>query len=563
MNNQYDVAILGGGLAGLTLALQLKQEEPTIRIAVLEMRKNEAPDSAHKVGESTVELGTYYLREVLGLKDYLDEYQLPKIGLRFYFSPQVKEQIDQRVELGAKEALPVPSHQIDRGIFENELTKRLLDIGVDVILGARIKEVNLDPEKGHYVTYLKEGEIHKITCNWVSDATGRAGFLKRQLEFEKPLEHNINAVWFRVKGEIDVDEWSDNKAWVNKLSPGLRRLGTIHFMGKGYWVWLIPLVSGNTSVGIVADPRFHDFATFNKLDKAMNWLAENEPLCGEKLEAYREDVIDFRVLKHYSHNSGRFYSTEKWGVVGEAGGFLDPFYSPGTDFISIGNTWMSDLILRDFRGEDVASRSIIYERVHTAFFNSWIPIYNQQYELFGNTQVILTKVLWDWGVYWAIPTLLFTNKGYINLDVLRALFTNKNSLGVRLGKLNNQVQQFFREWAEYGDEPFVNSFLDFFDIPFLKKLHLDLEVQHSVENLIAQCEENLRILEEMAAEIYRKVSLMEKATPDNMKINPYKFSLKLSKEVLLEQASQEGAIDTPEYISKDLELIWLKEKLVV
>jgi len=563
MDNQYDVVILGGGLAGLTLALQLKQEEPTIRIAVLEMRKNEAPDSAHKVGESTVELGTYYLREVLGLKDYLDEYQLPKIGLRFYFSPQIKEEIDQRVELGAKGTLPVPSHQIDRGIFENELTKRLLNMEVDIILGARIKEVNLDEEKGHRVTYLKEGQRHEMTCNWVSDATGRAGLLKRKLEFEKPLEHDINAVWFRVKGEIDVNEWSSNEEWANKLPKGLRRLGTIHFMGKGYWVWLIPLVSGNTSVGIVADPRFHDFATFNKLNKAMDWLAAHEPLCAQKLEAYREGVIDFRVLKHYSHNSGRFYSTEKWGVVGEAGAFLDPFYSPGTDFISLGNTWMSDLILRDFRGEDVASRSIIYERVHAAFFNSWVPIYDQQYELFGNTQVMVTKVLWDWGVYWAIPTLLFTNKGYVNLEVLRALFTSRNSIGIRLGKLNSQLQQFFREWAKYSNEPFINFFIDFFDIPFLKKLHLDLEVQHSVEDLIAQCTENLNILEQMAAEIYRKVCAKHKGTPNNMKINPYKASLELSKEVLLKQATEKGAIDTASYISDDLELMWLKEKLAV
>jgi len=159
--------------------------------------------------------------------------------------------------------------------------------------------------------------------------------------------------------------------------------------------------------------------------------------------------------------------------------------------------------------------------------------------------------------------LLFTNKGYINLEVLRALFTNRNSLGIRLGKLNVQVQQFFREWNKCSDEPFVNTFIDFFEIPFLKKLHLELEAQHSVEDLIAQCEENLNILEQMAAEIYRKVSSMEKGTPKDMKINPYKFSLELTNEALLEQATQKGAIDTTPSISNDLEIVWLKEKLAV
>ena len=68
MSLQYDVVILGGGLAGLTLSLQLKRAKPGISVLVLERRETEASTAAHKVGESTVELGTHYLREVLDLK---------------------------------------------------------------------------------------------------------------------------------------------------------------------------------------------------------------------------------------------------------------------------------------------------------------------------------------------------------------------------------------------------------------------------------------------------------------------------------------------------------------
>ena len=86
MNTQYDVTILGGGLAGLLLSLQLKQEKDDIKILVLEKRKGKAPVAAFKVGESSVELGTHYMREVLNLKNYLDKNQLPKHGLRFFLS---------------------------------------------------------------------------------------------------------------------------------------------------------------------------------------------------------------------------------------------------------------------------------------------------------------------------------------------------------------------------------------------------------------------------------------------------------------------------------------------
>jgi hypothetical protein len=104
----------------------------------------------------------------------------------------------------------------------------------------------------------------------VVDASSRVSILKRKLEFQQPMEHGASAVWWRMKGVVDVDDWSDDTTWKNYLEPRLRYLSTVHFMDKGYWLWVIPLGSKNTSFGIVADPAIHPFETYNTYEKALN-----------------------------------------------------------------------------------------------------------------------------------------------------------------------------------------------------------------------------------------------------------------------------------------------------
>jgi len=159
---RVDVAILGGGLAGLTLSLQLRQRFPDLAVAVLERRSHPVPEATHKVGESSVEIAAHYFEDVLGLGEHLARCQLKKFGFRFFFSEK-RGDLDSVLELGASTHLATPSYQIDRGIFENFLGERSRQSDVEFLDGLIVRGVDLaDGEEDGFVKILTRkgsGEI--------------------------------------------------------------------------------------------------------------------------------------------------------------------------------------------------------------------------------------------------------------------------------------------------------------------------------------------------------------------------------------------------------------------
>ncbi|MEO8764236.1 MAG: tryptophan 7-halogenase [Ginsengibacter sp.] len=554
---KYDVLIAGGGLAGLTLALQLVQNKPGISILILEKRTAKAAACTHKVGESLSELGSSYFREILNLKEYLIQHQLPKFGFRFFFSPEHSDDITRRVEVGSKIFNPYPSHQVDRGLLENDLICMLEDCNVDIMLGAKVMDVELS-ESGHKLRFETVKRQHNTRGRWIVDATGRNSFLKKKLKLQKEIDHDINAVWFRLNAVIDIDEWSSNLKWRNFVDPGRRRLATSHLMGEGYWIWIIPLISGKTSIGIVADPKYHPFNGYNTFEKAMKWLGKHEPHAARVLDEHRELLMDFKVMKDFAYDTKQFYSADRWALTGEAGAFMDPFYSPGIDFIALGNSWITDLIIRDVGGENTTLRTMVYDMAHKELLHGWISLYRNMYGIFGKTQVMLMKIVWDWATYWAILNVLFINNGYTDIDVLKQYSSINAGIGRRFSKLNEQMQELFRAWAQYDIEPCADHQLNIFDLECLHKLHTELGVCCKPGELIGKVASNLKILEQISAEIFRLVSARIHGTPADMKVDPYEMKIDDGKDELLKKSINPNALSVVDPIRIDIARMWLQ-----
>jgi len=380
--------------------------------------------------------------------------------------------------------------------------------------------------------------------------------LKKKLGLQKEIDHDINSSWFRLDAVIDIDDWSDNLTWRNFVDPGRRRLATNHLMGEGYWVWIIPLIAGKTSIGIVADPRYHPFSEFNTFEKAMTWLEKHEPLAANVLGKHKERQMDFKVMKHFAYDTKQFYSADRWAVTGEAGAFMDPFYSPGSDFIALSNTWITDLIARDIDGEGIALRSLTFDLTHKELLSGWITVYRNMYGLFGKTQIMLMKIIWDWASYWAIPNVLFINKGYTDIDILKQYSSSNGGIGRRFAKLNERMQELFLAWGRYDIQPCSDRQLNVFDLNCLRKFQSELGQQHDPGELMAKVESNLEILEQISAEIFRLASARVHETPEGMTIDPYEMTLDDGKEELLKKSKGQNTLKVVESIKADISTMW-------
>jgi flavin-dependent dehydrogenase len=464
VTQQSDLTILGGGLAGLSLALQCRQLLPEATITVLEKRSHPAPEAAHKVGESTVEVAAHYFANKLGLKDHIVEQQLPKLGLRFFFPNGDNSRIEDRLELGGRRYAPAPSYQLDRGRFENFLAERCLSQGIRFRDEADIKSISLG--RPHEVTYERNGTTEVEKSSWVVDASARRAFLKRQLGLEKESPHIANAAWFRLKTHLKIDEWSRDPLWQKGHEGKLGRwYSTNHLMGQGYWVWMIPLASGSTSLGIVAAEEFHSLSDYNSIEKALSWLETHEPQCAEAIRGNLEHIQDFRAIKHYSVEAKQVFSSQRWGITGEAGFFHDPFYSPGSDFIAFANTFLSDLIHRDLAGKGIRIRSFAYDRIFKKFYYGTSTAYYDQYQLFGNPQVMPVKILWDYLIYWSITGFIFMHDRICR----QTMYLRHLGKLTKLGKLNHFMQDFFRTWHRQSTDAEPNGRIDISSMPIIRK----------------------------------------------------------------------------------------------
>lgn len=396
-SNQWDVIVVGAGVAGAATAYRLLKAQPALRVLILDR----STTSHKKIGESTVEVSSYFLGRTLNLTDYLIQHHVTKQGLRFWFSNDQCETLDDCSEVGPTYHVNLPAYQVDRAELDEEILRRAESMGARSIRPARVRRIELNAG-GQQVVALKteQGEVSH-SARWVVDASGPACVLARQEGWVEANErHPTSSIWLRYRNVLSFDD-ADLRERFPRYSQrchGSRQTATNHITGDGWWSWWILLKSGEVSVGVVYDERIVQFpAELNSMEAKMRYLLDRSPLAREILKEATlvPNSAVYRGKLPYLSSS---LAGDGYVVVGDAAGFLDPFYSPGMDWIAFTTGAAVDLITRDQGIVKAAARmNEVYRRSYDRWFQA---LYENKYYYVGDFDLMRMAMIFDLGGYY-------------------------------------------------------------------------------------------------------------------------------------------------------------------
>jgi flavin-dependent dehydrogenase len=399
---ETEVLVVGSSLSGMMTTLNLKHRNPGLDVTVL------GPLSAEEkrplVGESLVEPGILFFREV-GLGAHLDRIQVLKHGLSFYHKFDLTNPADRAYTVHAPQILYHKARQMRRQEFDIECRKRAVELGARILHGlAENIEIGKHGAKHRVVAAVDRGKL-EIRSRWIVDATGRKRLIgKKVTNYIRPQKQR-STFWFRLRNfkpflpNIDAQR---RRQW--QFDPWLT---THHFLGRGYWIWCIPLELGDgnlCSMGFTYRPDLFRKRILSVKD-FLAQVDQDHPALSEMVRS--GEIVDTQMYLDYFYHSEQLYSEDGWFLVGDTARAVDPLYSNGISMTTVQVGQIAEIIERqrggtlrsgDVAALDAAGRSIMeraqrevteqYEIMHdpfqacmrrylnvTMWFNVFLPLW--------------------------------------------------------------------------------------------------------------------------------------------------------------------------------------------
>ena len=303
-----DVLIIGGGPAGSTAAITLAGKG--YNVTLLEKARH----PRFHIGESLLP-ANLPLFESLGVAEQIQAIGMQKWGAEFV-SPWHAARC-QTFEFADAWNKSMPfAYQVRRSQFDEILIRRASAAGAQVIEGCRVRDIDLGlpGDLASIHAEHEDGRSESWQARFIIDASGRDTVLGNRLNIKRRnARHNSSAMYAHFKGA--------------KRDADCKRAGniSIYWFEHG-WMWLIPLLDGATSIGVVVWPYYMKSRQKPLREFFLETLAMNGPLI-ERLEN-AELISEVEATGNYAYSCDRTCGNN-FLLVGDAWAFVDPMFSSG------------------------------------------------------------------------------------------------------------------------------------------------------------------------------------------------------------------------------------------
>jgi flavin-dependent dehydrogenase len=321
--NSCFILVIGGGPAGAYAATCLANEGHSV--VVLEAEKF----PRYHVGESMLPSMRHFLRYI-DLEDQFEAHGFtPKVGSSFKFNPRKREGYSDFVAENPNNY----SWNVVRSEADELILNKAKEAGASVFDGVKVSKVDFEDQDGKSTPVSatwrsSTGLTGTISFKWLIDASGRNGVLSKALGTRKINQSLRNiASWGYWTG---AERYQHPDA---KIGPPLFQA----LLDESGWAWFLPLHNGTASIGVVMDEEIMKSKKAEMTDKSsqalyMQELSTRAPmiwklLSDAKLTPYGTGPI-IRSASDYSYSSTS-YSGPNYRIIGDAGAFIDPFFSSG------------------------------------------------------------------------------------------------------------------------------------------------------------------------------------------------------------------------------------------
>lgn len=393
--NDYDVAIIGGGIGGSLLGTVLARQG--LRVALFEG----SPHPRFAIGESTTPDSTFRLR-LLGAR-----YDVPEIAdLAAYTTATrrgansfgVKRGFSFVVHQAGHEAKPRESTQLptlapplgpDVHFFRQDVDTYLFQLALCYGADAVFERV-VDVQFGTDGAEVTSASGSSLRASYVVDAGGRYSLLADQLglrDAEPRFRTRTRSIFTHM---IGVMPWES--VWPGKRSHGLPiplSQGTLHHLFNRGWMWVIPFDNHHQStnqlcsVGITLDIDQYPLDESMSAEQEFWSIVHRHPSVAKQFEHACAARPFVRVGR--TQFSSRRIVGDRFSLLPHASDFVDPLFSVGLTVTVSAVDALARRLIEAARDNDYSTERFRYvEQWVKSSFDQADELVSACYTAFGN-----------------------------------------------------------------------------------------------------------------------------------------------------------------------------------